>query len=382
MKKIFTLIAMALTAIGANAQDWNASNATTLGNGTRILNNDYASISTAVQDTEAAEIQDENQKPDPKTYAGYTFTKYVNIRVTDAPAEGNNWEGTAYEDAKPAGISLIVKAKKNTDITLYYKHGDGKAVSCYDQTAKSNVSIAETAVTGLSQYYTGVYQFIEGHTYTIYARGGTTGLNGISTAEGTYVEPATTVYQYFAGANSVTYNDGATMQITGNTEKKYGSGSSITVDGKAYTGIKNSNKAQNTFTAPTGKKIYRMTFYAIPNSDGASPTFTEFNGVELSEAKAITTTKDGTNPTQIIMCAKGVDAATFTFGGAQVNFVIDVDYAETGYDAQYEPVTTGIQTIKAANIDLNAPVYNLSGQKVDSSYKGVVIQNGVKRIQK
>ena len=42
--------------------------------------------------------------------------------------------------------------------------------------------------------------------------------------------------------------------------------------------------------------------------------------------------------------------------------------------------TTGISTVKAA--EQNGVAYNLAGQKVDNNYKGVVIQNGAKRIQK
>ena len=378
MKKIFTLIAMAAMALGASAQDWNASNAEALANGTKILDNDYVKINTAVQDTEAALIKDENDNPDPKTFGGFTFTKYVNIRVDAGPAESNNWEGTAYGDATPSGISLIVKAKKNTDVTLYYKHGNGKVLSCYDQTAKGEVAITETAAQGVDSYYTGVFKFISGHTYTIYARGGTTGLSGIKTDEGTYVEPATAVYAYNSDANLVTYADGATMQITGNTEKNFGGGANITISGATYKGIKNSNGAQMTFTAPAGKKIYLINFYAIPNKDGEAPNFKEFNGVTLAEPIAITTTKDGTNPTKITMCANGVEAATFTFAGKQVNFAIEVDYSESAYDAQYDPsATTGIQTVKAENA-ANAVIYNLAGQKVSENYKGVVIMNGRK----
>ena len=44
--------------------------------------------------------------------------------------------------------------------------------------------------------------------------------------------------------------------------------------------------------------------------------------------------------------------------------------------------TSGVNTIKAAEQNANAPIYNLAGQQVDKSYKGVVIQNGTKRIQK
>lgn len=45
------------------------------------------------------------------------------------------------------------------------------------------------------------------------------------------------------------------------------------------------------------------------------------------------------------------------------------------------PVTDGISTIKAETTT-DAPVYNLQGQRVDASYRGVVIQNGKKAIQK
>lgn len=46
--------------------------------------------------------------------------------------------------------------------------------------------------------------------------------------------------------------------------------------------------------------------------------------------------------------------------------------------------TTGISNIKASpsTLDANAPMYNLAGMRVTSSYKGVVIQNGRKFIRK
>ena len=382
MKKFLLFAAVAMAAINANAQDWNATNSGSLPKGTTILDNEYVTIVTGVQDSETALIKDETDKNDPKTFAGFTFTKYVNIRVTDAPAESNNWEGTEYSDATPLGISLIVTAKKNTDVTLYYKHGSGKVLSCYDQTAKSDVAIIETAADGLENYYTGVFKFISGHKYTIYARGGTTGLSGIKTDEGTYVEPSTTVYAYNSDANLVTYADGATMQISGNTGKNFGGGANITINGATYKGIKNSNGAQNTFTAATGKKIYRMVFYAIPNKDTEAPNFKEFNGVTFAEPIAITSTKDGTNPTQIIMCGNGLESATFTFAGKQVNFAIEVDYSDAAYDAQYDPTagTDGINTVKVAAE--NSAIYNLAGQKVGKDFKGLVIKDGKKMIQK
>lgn len=43
---------------------------------------------------------------------------------------------------------------------------------------------------------------------------------------------------------------------------------------------------------------------------------------------------------------------------------------------------TGIDAISGDLLDLNAPMYNLAGQRVQKSYKGVVIQNGKKFIKK
>ena len=381
MKKIFTLITAAFAALSVNAQDWNASNTGSLDKGATILDNEFVTVKTGVQNSETAQIEDEQHTADPKTYAGYTFNRYANIRVTDAPAEANEWEGSAYTECDPVGISLIVTAKQNTDVTLYYKHGEGKAVSCYDQTAKENVAIAETPVEGLNEYYTGVYKFIGGHVYTIYAKGGTTGLNGISTATGTYVEPQSKVYGYTGNTNSVTYGDGAVMTISGNSSKNYGKGgANITVNGASYSSIKNSNGAQNTFTAPTGMKIYRMTFYAVPNNDGDAPKFAEFNGATLNIE--VTTVKDGAQATQTIMCVNGAETVTFTYGGKQVNFVVDVDYSEASYDAQYDPSTsTGINNVNVAE-NANGAIFNLAGQKVANNYKGLVIKNGKKVVMK
>ena len=400
MKKIFTLIAVFVAALSVNAQDWNATNSGSLAKGTTILDNDYVTIVTAVQDSEAALIKNENNQDDPKNYGGYTFTKYVNIRVTDAPAESNNWEGTAYE-VTPAGISLIVTAKKNTDVTLYYKHGDGKAVSCYDQTAKKEVSIAETPVTDLSQYYTGTYQFIEGHKYTIYAKGGTTGINGISTAEGTYVAPdpsaSGTIYISWNDAptlsnktteemtntgtsnNLATWDGGFSIMIM-RSDKGMSNGNNITIDGTEYKSIKLSNGAKNLLTLPSGKVAKGITFYSYVNNEdeGWENSYWKEIAGTTYEASTMTSCKDGASPDKREFTfpeGTQLNKITFTNSGKQLCYVIKIDIIDGSE-------TTGIQTVKSETIDVNAPAYNLAGQKVDKSYKGVVIQNGKKMIQK
>lgn len=50
-----------------------------------------------------------------------------------------------------------------------------------------------------------------------------------------------------------------------------------------------------------------------------------------------------------------------------------------------EELTTGTgisSAVVASKVNANAPIYNLAGQKVNKSYKGVVIQNGKKFVQK
>ena len=57
--------------------------------------------------------------------------------------------------------------------------------------------------------------------------------------------------------------------------------------------------------------------------------------------------------------ANGANDAGFTFGEA-----------------------TGITSIAADSTDSAAPMYNLAGQRVDNNYRGVVIQNGMKKVKK
>jgi len=48
----------------------------------------------------------------------------------------------------------------------------------------------------------------------------------------------------------------------------------------------------------------------------------------------------------------------------------------------WQEYLTGIAAVKAAKQNVSEAIYNLSGQRVDASYKGLVIKNGVKSLQK
>ena len=55
---------------------------------------------------------------------------------------------------------------------------------------------------------------------------------------------------------------------------------------------------------------------------------------------------------------------------------------EDGYIFSFDEETTEIAGVENTDLDLNAPMYNLAGQRVGKDYRGVVIQNGVKKVKK
>ena len=232
--------------------------------------------------------------------------------------------------------------------TLELEEGEERVMSCWatglsgsvaDTWSSSNSSVATVERT---DFYTAKVKAKSAGQCTIsVTSGGLTATCSLTVKEKKIpIFPETggpRMYCHTANTNLVTYDDGATMQITGNTSKSYGKGgANIVVDGATYASIKNSNGAQNTFTAPDGNKIYRVNFYVVPNADGDAPKFTEFAGATVSQD--ITTVKNGANPTKIVMCINGASSVTFTFSEKQVNFIMEVDYSETSYDAQYDSI--------------------------------------------
>lgn len=63
-------------------------------------------------------------------------------------------------------------------------------------------------------------------------------------------------------------------------------------------------------------------------------------------------------------------------------FVFVPGATEIGTIAFTKNGTDGINTISAETANANAPIFNLAGQQVSKTYKGIVLQNGKKRIQK
>ena len=182
--------------------------------------------------------------------------------------------------------------------------------------------------------------------------------------------------------------EGFSIAITGNRAKTLNAQGSVTVDGTAHTGIKTSNKAENTLYFPDDVYVTNVTIYAYANGTLSSDCYwAEFNGVSYTVDDNDYNTTDGTDPGIASFDLDNVTGSvTFKNAGIQPIFVISVTY-NTGDDTE-----TGISTVNAnAVIDATINVYNLSGMKVmsttnaadiNSLSKGLYIINGKKVVIK
>ena len=157
----------------------------------------------------------------------------------------------------------------------------------------------------------------------------------------------------------------------------------------------------------TGKvSIYKNLFEAVP--DDVLPT-AGTSAVQVTYPEAAITDVVATNMNQVVVL-KGVTYTapnnknfTISKGGVDVKgynqFGIEIAAPEDGKtynitgvisvynaDVQFQPIaiedagTTGINALKAAA--QNGAIYNVAGQKVNAGYKGLVIMNGNKFVNK
>lgn len=181
-------------------------------------------------------------------------------------------------------------------------------------------------------------------------------------------------------ANEVELQTGYTMAITGNTEKSISSASNIVINGEKYKSIKLSNGAQNTLTLPAGKVATKITFYSYVNKDAQTdrPAFwKEVGGVSYDKETSggeLMCFRDAENPdVRSYTFDTPLNAITFTNTGEQLCFVMELEVGES----------TGIEDVTTKPVvNVNAPVYNLSGQRVSKNFKGIVIMNGKKYLVK
>ena len=192
-------------------------------------------------------------------------------------------------------------------------------------------------------------------------------------------EEETKIYAFpddASAENLITFDDGATLQITGNASKTLSGASNITVNGVEYKSIKLSNGAENTFTCPEGKTAVGVTFYSYVNKDAEArvPYWAAVDEQTFTEETAtiLKSYKDTKNPDIVTFPVNSKRAFTFKNAGEQLCFVMEVDYAST----------TGISEVNADEKRGSLATYNVCGQRVSDSARGLVIRGGKKFIKR
>jgi len=177
MKKIFTLIAMAAMAIGANAQVWKVNADTPTAENSTWLDDDFVTVKT----TFAGTIKEAEA-----TIAGEAFTHYAQVRVDKAPSAD-----ALYGTDKGGSTALIITPKQDVTYTIYYRRqkgewtsNDGKDVKVINQADPATVLEGEMTIDSKTEndeygFATKVISLKAGNTYTVWARGTTLNYYGM-----------------------------------------------------------------------------------------------------------------------------------------------------------------------------------------------------------
>lgn len=143
-----------------------------------------------------------------------------------------------------------------------------------------------------------------------------------------------------------------------------------TVTAKEFTGVVPAGKA--VLVKGTASTVYTLT-----------PATTEGDATFTTDLKTGATKADGT---QYGFTSKsGTPAFAQVVSGQEIpakkGYIVLSGASAAKYAINFDGEATGIHTIEAASA-ANATMYNLAGQRVDKAYKGIVIVNGKKYLNK
>jgi len=153
----------------------------------------------------------------------------------------------------------------------------------------------------------------------------------------------------------------------------------------AFTSIKISQAGSLKIGVRIPKAGKNRKVYFVKQSDGTILAQDQYNaeGYDNNNGNEYTvhTTTDYVVATDVNNQFIGYINVTLPVNETYVMFSPDTQIGIYGF--QFTPGgSTNIETVKNKVWNPNAPMYNLSGQKVDKSYKGIVIQNGRKFFNK
>lgn len=327
MKKLFTLLALALCAVGASAQSWwKATASTAVAADTKYVDDDVLTVQTVYAGT----ISNFGYN---YTSEGQNFEKSIQIRTKVAPS-AETPTGTENSGSTP----LVITAKKNLTITFYYHRqaasdayasNDGKDAKLVNQSSPATAINADD-FTFVAERTTGYgyvkksYKLTAGSTYTLYATGTTVGLQGFCYDAGakttTTVNAAKTDQTYYGTSdaagisekvNEITFPGIATF--TG-TNIQAGS-TMFTIDTKTYKSFKVAKGSTYVITPASGITINSATLYALSNSSNAGETCIITTGDGDTET-GLSSAKE--TPTKITLTKNGEGKYYFTVSNESV----------------------------------------------------------------
>lgn len=326
MKKIFTLVIVALAAVSVNAQTttdkWVVNNEDGSLKSEYVANTDASAMSVVSFSTTAVS----------GTHTSGPVSGYEDGTVTPlTPKVDNTW----------GGIKSQPLSKDGSVAPFYYVQGKGNPV---------NLDKIDWEEVVTDDVPTGVYRAKWDSAY--YVADGTAGLP----KNGTYITVTPKVDGTMKVAVWVNKGNRDTYVAKASDAKALAFGTDITVSGYV--------QATNNETTDTESPLYGYMKYQDEIA---------MKGTEGTDAYII---GGGNRPAWVYLTFKATkDETYYIFNkSTQIGF--------GGIEFTYDASTLGISEITANEADANAPVYNIAGQRVSKNAKGILIQNGKKFIRK
>ncbi|MBQ7419133.1 MAG: hypothetical protein IJV17_00165 [Prevotella sp.] len=339
MKKIFTLISMAFVAMSMNAQEmWDVS--------------DILSKSTPdgkydlFQDGKITSLDNANEN-------------YKQAGTSDDPLVDGTTEAAAYAAATSITLKdyIIEGGTANCTLRIYStpNHNENStaatAFSISDQTGGNNALSTEDCLPAFN-----VYISPKGNPTKGYFGYWVEGSNGAS-----FKTPDAYQGGFYTAEDSWVPTKGAYVEIK------------VKTAGAMRIGIRLPKAGKN-----------RKVFF-VKKSDGSKLAVDQysasgFDNNNTTGFKTFTTTADYVITPDVNNQFLGYVDVTLPANETYLMFSPDTQIGIYGF--YFAPDGgSGIANVKAAE-DVNAPIYNLAGQKVDKNQKGILIQNGKKFVNK
>jgi hypothetical protein len=200
--------------------------------------------------------------------------------------------------------------------------------------------------------------------------------------------PSSQELTFVMGAAPVNSNTSITGTITLETVKNGGNTSEIVTEKQQFE-VSKDGKQVFTFKAPKENDIYRVTF--SPSGQMYMNHLSLYDGTWTAEQLGInSSTRAPRRATAINTYSTATNSYSFTELDTNKRYIYRVrsigeenTYSQWSEEKTFEFGTTGIkQKTNSKQQAANIPIYNLSGQRVGANFKGLVVKEGKKFMNK